>query len=45
MHVHIVNLCMHVPVISISLYKMSHNYFSAKNNCYDLISVSTINKL
>jgi hypothetical protein len=27
MHIHIVNLCMHVPVIPFIVYKIPHNYF------------------
>jgi hypothetical protein len=26
MHIHIVNLCIHVPIISFSLYKIAYTY-------------------
>jgi hypothetical protein len=33
MHVHILNLCMHVHIRVISLYKNSHNYLLLIINC------------
>jgi hypothetical protein len=45
MHVQTLNIGMHIQVISTSLYKIVHIYFSTQNNGYDLISVLAVNNL
>jgi hypothetical protein len=36
---------MHAKIMFGSLYKISHIYFFAQNNCYALTSIFVVNKL